>query len=96
LDRGSVLRPRGTSRSGATTLSAVALAGIAFAATAACADEIHPWCMVYQEMSGAWSCAFASFEQCRTSAAGGNGGSCIRNPAYQAPPKPSAGALRGR
>jgi hypothetical protein len=71
------------------TLAVMAFAALV-AATTARTDEVHPWCMVYQEMTGAWSCAFTSFEQCRASAAGGNGGSCIRNPAYQTPPKPAA------
>src|SRR5215813_3216140 len=71
-------------------ISSLALIVIVNAHAPVRADTFYPWCMVYQEMTGAWSCAFASFEQCRASAAGGNGGTCIRNPAYQTPVKPVA------
>jgi len=77
-----------------STIAALAVTALAAASTRA--EEVHPWCMVYQDMTGTWSCAFASFEQCRATASGGNGGTCVRNPAFPDPPKPPAAARRGR
>src|ERR1700724_576901 len=59
---------------------AAALA-VATASTAHATD--YPWCYVDQTMSGATSCYFATLAQCRAST-GGNGGFCVRNPAYRA------------
>jgi len=42
----------------------------------------HPWCMVVQDYSGVWACAFDSFEQCRAEARSGNEGFCAPNPFY--------------
>jgi hypothetical protein len=52
----------------------------------------HPWCMVYQDVGGAWACRYDSFAQCRAWARAGNQGFCAQNPGYPAavkrPPKP--------
>jgi len=69
-------------------LGAIALLGLAPGHAA----EPYPWCFVDQTMSGATTCAFVSYAQCYATAAGGNGGYCIENPAYRGPP--AAGARR--
>jgi hypothetical protein len=50
--------------------------------------------MIYQDMTGATACYYDSYDQCRVSAAGGNGGVCLQNPAYRAPARPEPGAAR--
>ncbi len=54
-----------------------------YAAASASAANTHPWCMIYQDMTGATACYYDSYDQCRVSAAGGNGGLCLQNPAYR-------------
>jgi hypothetical protein len=73
---------------GAVLLAAVLLAPASQPATA---RTIHPWCMIIQDWSGGWACAFDSFAQCHAEAAAGHTGFCAANPAYpdtreQAPP----------
>ena len=41
----------------------------------------YPWCALRGDRSGATSCYYTSFQQCRASLRG-IGGSCVRNP-YQ-------------
>ena len=69
------------------------LAGVAAMAAqdprAEAARTPHPWCMVVQDYSGVWACAFDSFEQCRAEARSGNEGFCAPNPSYPAPPAPA-------
>jgi hypothetical protein len=48
------------------------------------AAEVHPWCMIYQDMSGATACYYDNYQQCRTAAAGGNSSICTENPAFRA------------
>ncbi len=66
------------------------LAGVASmmvqAPLAEAARTPHPWCMVVQDFSGVWACAFDSFAQCREEARSGNEGFCAPNPFYVAPP----------
>jgi hypothetical protein len=45
-------------------------------------------------MSGATACYYDSYDQCRIGAAGGNGGTCLQNPAYRAPARPEPAAAR--
>jgi hypothetical protein len=45
------------------------------------AVTFHPWCMVYQDVSGAWACRYDSFAQCRAWARAANQGFCAQNPA---------------
>jgi hypothetical protein len=63
-------------------------------ASAALAADPHPWCMIYQDMTGATACYYDSYDQCRVGAAGGNSGICLQNPAYRAAARPEAGAAR--
>ena len=49
---------------------------------------VHPWCMVYQDVGGAWACRYDSFAQCREWARGANAGFCTQNPAYADAGKP--------
>jgi hypothetical protein len=63
-------------------------------ATSASRAQYYPWCMIYQDMTGATACYYDSYDQCRVSAAGGNGGVCLQNPAYRAPARPEPGAAR--
>jgi len=75
----------------------VRTAAAALALLVACRAEAaapHPWCMIYQDMTGATACYYDSYEQCRVSAAGGNGGICLQNPAYHAPAPPAPDAAR--
>ena len=46
----------------------------------------YPWCAVLADKSGATTCYFATYEQCRASL-GGIGGSCIRSPYFRAGPR---------
>ncbi len=55
----------------------------------AIAAGAHPWCVVYQEMTGAWGCSYDTFEQCRAVARSGNTGFCAQNPGYQEPVRPA-------
>jgi hypothetical protein len=45
-------------------------------------------------MTGATACYYKSYDECRMSAAGGNGGLCLRNPAYREPQSPAPGPAR--
>ena len=72
----------------------MAMAMALLAAVPARAADPHPWCMIYQDMSGATACYYDSYDQCRAGAAGGNGGICLQNPAYRAPARPEPGAAR--
>jgi hypothetical protein len=72
--------------------SAAALALLA--ARSALGADPHPWCMIYQDMTGATACYYDSYDQCRVGAAGGNGGICLQNPAYRTAPRPEPGAAR--
>jgi hypothetical protein len=71
---------------------AVAAALLTIASRPATALTVHPWCMVYQDVGGAWACRYDSFAQCQESARGANAGFCTQNPAYPEavtpPPKP--------
>jgi len=71
----------------------VGVAAMMAQAPPAVARTPHPWCMVVQDFSGVWACAFDSFEQCREEARSGNEGFCAPNPFY-APPAPAR--LRSR
>jgi hypothetical protein len=73
---------------------ALAAALTALAVAPATAADPHPWCMIYQDMTGATACYYDSYDQCRVGAAGGNGGICLQNPAYREPPRPEPGAAR--
>jgi Protein of unknown function (DUF3551) len=72
----------------------MAAAALVFIVCRAQAASPHPWCMIYQDMTGATACYYDSYDQCRVSAAGGNGGTCLQNPAYRAPARPGPGAAR--
>ena len=64
------------------------LAGATLIAAAVPAHaQYYPWCLVIYDKTGAWSCYFATREQCMASA-GGNAGFCTRNPAAPDPPPP--------
>jgi hypothetical protein len=65
---------------------AVGLLAVLATSSAYAARPPHPWCMVYQDRSGIWACAFDSFEQCYAEARPGNLGFCTSNPSYVAPP----------
>jgi len=85
------LLPQSVSRRG---LRPTALAAaLALGASAAMAAD-HPWCMIYQDMTGATACYYDSYDQCRVAAAGGNGGMCLQNPAYRVPARPEPGVAR--
>jgi hypothetical protein len=73
---------------------ALAAALAALAVPPALAADPHPWCMIYQDMTGATACYYDSYDQCRVGAAGGNGGICLHNPAYREPARPEPGAVR--
>jgi len=68
--------------------TALAIALALLATAPAIATETHPWCMIYQDMTGATACYYDSYDQCRVSAAGGNTGQCLQNPAYREPQRP--------
>jgi len=74
---------------------AVAAAMAAGLATAGAGNR-YPWCMVVQNRSGIWACAFDTFEQCLAEARPANQGFCIHNPFYQAPPRAAASPARAR
>ncbi len=44
----------------------------------------YPWCAVQADKSGATSCYFSTYEQCRATLQG-IGGNCIRSPYYRGP-----------
>ena len=47
------------------------------------AAQYRPWCVQYPGRdSGAWTCTFATYEQCRMTATPGTGGVCVQNPWY--------------
>ena len=48
------------------------------------ATQNYSWCALQADRSGAMTCYFSTYEQCR-SALGGIGGSCVRNPGYRGP-----------
>lgn len=67
---------------------AILAAAAALAATAPTAHaQYYPWCLVISDKTGAWSCYFATREQCMAST-GGNVGFCARNPAAPDDPPP--------
>jgi hypothetical protein len=70
------------------------LAGALLPASGGFAAETYPWCMIYQDMTGATACYYKSYDECRMSAAGGNGGLCLQNPAYREPQSPAPGPAR--
>jgi hypothetical protein len=69
-------------------------AALALLARTALAAEAHPWCLIYQDMTGATACYYDSYDQCRVSASGGNNGVCLQNPGYRGPAHPEPGAAR--
>jgi Protein of unknown function (DUF3551) len=62
------------------------------------AQAQRPWCVVYSGRDGAYTCIFASFEQCQMTATPGTGGMCVQNPWYSqpAPNGPSTTGQGGR
>jgi Protein of unknown function (DUF3551) len=46
----------------------------------------YPWCAVHADRSGATSCYFSTYEQCRATIQG-IGGSCIRSPYFHGVPR---------
>jgi hypothetical protein len=54
-------------------------------ARASSAETQRPWCVVYSGRDGAYTCIFASFEQCQMTATPGTGGMCVQNPWYSRP-----------
>jgi hypothetical protein len=85
-----------TLRYDTTSVASIVVLGIALVASPAPAQpRIHPWCLVYQEMTGAWACSYDTFEQCRYNARSGNAGFCTANPAYREP-APLVRARRSR
>jgi hypothetical protein len=46
------------------------------------ADTYRPWCVQYSGRDGAYTCTFASYEQCMMTATPGSGGYCVQNPWY--------------
>ena len=77
---------------GAFVVAAAMAAGLATAG----ASNRYPWCMVVQDRSGIWACAFDTFEQCLAEARPGNQGFCARNPFYQAPSAAPSSPARAR
>jgi hypothetical protein len=65
-------------------LGLLVAAGALIAATSAGHAQYYPWCLILQDKVGAWTCYFATREQCMASA-GGNLGFCAQNPAYPGP-----------
>lgn len=63
----------------------VLAAAALMAAAAPARAQYYPWCLVISDKTGAWTCYFATREQCMASA-GGNVGFCTRNPAAPDPP----------
>ena len=83
------------------TASKNAMLGILVAASAIAATtspsraQTYPWCLILADKAGAWTCSFATRQQCMASA-GGNFGSCTQNPAYPGPqPAPSRRRANG-
>ena len=72
------------------TASKNAMLGILVAASAIAAAsspsraQSYPWCLILIDKAGAWTCYFATRQQCVASS-GGNLGNCIQNPAYPGP-----------
>jgi hypothetical protein len=64
------------------TAAATVVVGALAGSSATAQPRVHPWCLVYQEMTGAWACSYDTFEQCRDNARSGNAGFCAANPAY--------------
>src|ERR1051325_9981390 len=93
MRRRSLERPTAGRRPARPAALALAVALYATPSAAAAADT-YPWCMIYQDMTGATACYYASYDQCRGSAAGGNGGLCLQTPAYREPQRPAPGAAR--
>jgi hypothetical protein len=65
---------------------------LGFLAAVVCIDkpaeaQNSAWCAYYDMGGGATNCGFATFQQC-SAAVSGIGGSCGRNPQYQAAPGP--------
>jgi Protein of unknown function (DUF3551) len=61
------------------------------------AETNRPWCVVYSGRDGAYTCIFASFEQCMMTATPGTGGSCVQNQWFlQYGPNGPSAADRGR
>jgi hypothetical protein len=92
MDWKALLRPH-------MSLTAMHRAGIALALTllgvpSVRAADVHPWCMIYQDMSGAMACYYDTYDQCRTGAAGANAGTCLQNPAYREASAPAPTAAR--
>jgi uncharacterized protein DUF3551 len=73
--------------------SLVAASAIA-AATSASRAQYYPWCLVISDKLGAWTCYFATREQCMASA-GGNAGFCTQNPAAPGPQSAPPSRRRG-
>ncbi len=65
------------------TVLPLLVAGFASLAGSAQAQSAHgyPWCALQADKSGATTCYFSTFEQCRATL-GGIGGTCIRNPSF--------------
>jgi hypothetical protein len=63
--------------------SLVAASAIA-AGTSTSRAQYYPWCLVISDKLGAWTCYFATRDQCMASA-GGNAGFCTQNPAAPGP-----------
>ncbi len=59
------------------------VAGVSSFAGAAQAQssQNYAWCALQPDRSGATTCYFSTYEQCRAAVQGS--GSCIRNPAYR-------------
>ena len=75
-------------------IASLVAAGALAALTPGSHAQYYPWCMIYQDMTGATACYYASYDQCRATAAGGNGGICLQNPAFREPAQPAPGSPR--
>jgi hypothetical protein len=64
------------------------VAGLSSLAGAAQAQTVYsyPWCAVQADKSGATSCYFATYEQCRATLSG-IGGTCVRSPYFRGGPR---------
>jgi hypothetical protein len=89
------VRPLATGKSPLTTrwrnvMLAIASTAALLALTSrpVAALTVHAWCMVYQDVGGAWACRYDSFEECREWARDANQGFCAQNPAFVEPVKP--------
>jgi hypothetical protein len=78
-------------------LLAVALVAVGLVAqtlpSAAQSAYDYPWCALRGDKSGAQSCYYTSYGQCRASLSG-IGGSCIRNPYQTHAPRHERGPYR--